>query len=161
MSASPNECAGLVLQVVPMMMRAIRMEMRTHRGGDLSVPQFRVLIFLSRNEGASLSDVAEHLGLTLPSMSKMIDGLVSREMVTRQADPGDRRRVTLTLTALGLETMHSAYSSTLSRLAERLGGLSPSELAAVVDAMVAMETIFAPDGERKARTTWSCGPMVP
>ena len=88
MFGSPDECARQILEIVPMVMRAIRTEIRSHRGSELSVPQFRVLIFLNRHEGASLSDIAEHLGLTLPSTSKMIDGLVARNMVTRQMDLG-------------------------------------------------------------------------
>ena len=68
MLGSADECARQVLEIVPLVMAAIRTEIRTHRGSELSVPQFRVLIFLNRHAGASLSDIAEHLGLTLPSM---------------------------------------------------------------------------------------------
>ena len=56
---------------------------------------------LNRNQGASLSEVAEHVGLTLPSVSKMVDGLVTRGLLTRATDPGDRRRLTLSLTPAG------------------------------------------------------------
>ena len=88
MFGSADECGRQILEAVPMVMLAIRTWMRSHRGSDLSVPQFRVLVYLHRHEGSSLSDIAEHVGLTLPSMSKMIDGLV----VTRRMDPGDCRR---------------------------------------------------------------------
>ena len=93
MYTSPEECARQVLEAVPLVMLAIRTEMRRHRGSDLSVPQFRVLVYLNRHAGASLSDIAEHMGLTLPSMSKMIDGLVLRGLVLRRTNPADRRRV--------------------------------------------------------------------
>ena len=151
MPFSPDECARQVLQVIPMVLHVIRAEMRSHRVADLSVPQFRVLIYLSRHEGASISDVAEHMGLTLPSISKMVDGLVTRELVTREMDPGDRRRMKLVPTDLGREKMQSAYNATLSRLSERLGMLSSSERASIVDAMLAMESIFAPSRERKGQ----------
>ena len=52
---------------------------------DLSVPQFRTLLFLRRHPGASLSEVAEHIGLTLPSISKMIDRLEARDLLARLA----------------------------------------------------------------------------
>lgn len=149
MFGSPDECARQILEAVPMVMRAIRAEMRSHRGSDLSVPKFRVLIFLNRHEGASLSDIAEHLGLTLPSMSKMIDGLVTRNMVTRQMDLGDRRRVTLVLTALGRRAMESAYKATQSRLAGRLVVLPASERRIIIEAMQVLESIFVSDREAK------------
>src|SRR5665811_1134644 len=107
MFGSPDECARQILEAVPMVMAVIRTEIRSHRGSELSVPQFRVLIFLNRHKGASLSDIAEHLGLTPPSMSKMIDGLLARNMVTRQMHSEDRRCVALALTALGRQAMQS------------------------------------------------------
>jgi DNA-binding MarR family transcriptional regulator len=149
MFGSPDECARHILEAIPMVMRAIRNEMRSYRGSDLSVPKFRVLIFLNRHEGASLSDIAEHMGLTLPSMSKMIDGLVARNMVIRQMDPGDRRRVTLAPTALGRTAMQSAYEATAARLAERLAALPASERRTILKAMQILESIFVSDREAK------------
>ena len=43
-----------VLEVVPTVMRFIRTQMRSHRSLDLSVPQFRALVFIERTDGASL-----------------------------------------------------------------------------------------------------------
>jgi DNA-binding MarR family transcriptional regulator len=150
MVASPPECAGHILETVPVVMRAIRNEMRSHRGSDLSVPQFRVLVYLNRHEGASLSDIAEHMGLTLPSMSKMVDGLVARRLVSRRMDPDDRRRVTLAPTALGRTEMQAAHKATESRLAERLARLSASERHTIIQAMQALKSIFV--AGREART---------
>ena len=45
--------------------------------------QFRTLAFVDANQGASLSEVAGHIGLGLPSMSKLVDALVNRELLTR------------------------------------------------------------------------------
>jgi len=150
MCASPSGCAGQILETVPLVMLAIRTEMRSHRGSDLSVPQFRVLVYLNRYKGASLSDIAEHMGLTLPSMSKMIDGLVARRLVTRRLAPGDRRRVTLALTALGKTARQSAYKATESRLAERLAALPESERRLIFRAMQVLESIFV--SVRQAKT---------
>jgi len=150
MSPSPEECGREVLDVVPLVMRTIRAEMRHHRTPELSVPQFRVLTFLNRHEGASLSDVADHIGLTLPSMSKIVDGLVARNLVTRQTHPGDRRRVKLALTTEGQAALHSARELTQASLAERLAVLSPSERTTIVQAMLALRSIF--DSGREAKT---------
>jgi len=73
-SISLDECARQVLETVPLVMRTVRAEMRRRRTADLSVPQFRTLNFLNRQAGASLSQVAEHIGLTLPSMSLLVEG---------------------------------------------------------------------------------------
>jgi DNA-binding MarR family transcriptional regulator len=143
MPVSPDECARAVLDVVPVVMRCIRAEMRSHRAPGLSVPQFRALVYLSQQQGPSLSGLAEHLGLTAPSTSVMVDGLVSRGLVERRAHPSDRRRVTLALTPGGQAAMESAHRMTEGRLAERLAGLQEPERAAVVHAMQALLAVFA------------------
>ncbi|MSP12867.1 MAG: MarR family transcriptional regulator [Chloroflexi bacterium] len=140
--STPEECAREVLEVVPTVMRAIRTEMRSRRNPDLSVPQFRTLGFLNRHEGASLSDVAEHIGMTLPSMSKLVDGLVSNCLATRQVDARDRRRVTLTLTEEGKIVLKEAREATQTRLAETLGALPARERALIIEAMEALRGAF-------------------
>jgi len=153
MSITPDESAREVMEVVPLIMRAIRAQMRNCRVPGLSVPQFRALTFLRRRQGASLSDVAEHVGLTLPSMSKMIDGLVARRLVSRQTHPEDRRRVTLTLTARGQTVLQVAYEATRTCLAERLAALSASERATVARAMGSLRPIFTTGREANIETS--------
>lgn len=143
MTVSPDDCAHEVLDVVPLVMRTIRTEMRSHRAADLSVPQFRVLVFLARADGASLSDVAAHLGLTPPTTSVMVDGLVSRGLVAREAHPEDRRRITLRLTPTGQAAMASAQQSTRACLAERLVALPEAERLVIVQAMDTLRQVFA------------------
>ncbi len=144
MPASPDECARQVLETVPLIMRAIRVEMRSHRTPEISVPQFRTLAFLNNHEGASLSAAAEFIGLTLPSMSKMVDGLVARSLVTRQTHPDDRRRMTLALTTRGRSIYQSAHEATQACLADRLATLPAPERLAIAQAMEALRPLFTP-----------------
>jgi DNA-binding MarR family transcriptional regulator len=102
-------------------------------------------MFLQRHEGPSLSDVAEHLGLTLPSMSKLVDGLVASGVVVRRPHPGDRRRVTLTLSEGGRSTLQAVREATQAHLASMLATLSADQRAVVVEAMQALQEVFAPD----------------
>ena len=147
MTTSPAACAQEVLEVVPAAMRAIRAEMRRHRTADLSIPQFRTLNFINRQADASLSDVAEHIGLTLPSMSKIVDGLVARKFVNRQTHPTDRRRMMLTLTARGLTALESSRAATRACLAEDLAALTDRQREIVVQAMEILRPVFAAQGE--------------
>ncbi len=138
-----QECAALLLEVVPPVMRAIRTEMRRNRAADLSVPQLRTLIYLSRHSGASLSDLAEHVGLTLPSASRLVDALVARCAVARMASAADRRRVALMVTEPGAAILAEARRATQTSLAARLAGLSEEERRAVARAMRSLRTAFA------------------
>ena len=147
MSTSPDTCAQEILEVVPAVMRTIRAEMRRHRTADLSVPQFRTLAFIDRKADASLSDVAEHIGLTLPSMSKIVDGLVTRKLVTRHTSATDRRRMTLALTARGLTALQTSRAATRACLAEDLAGLTERQRDTIAQAMEILRPVFTPQGE--------------
>ncbi len=141
-ASSAEACAALVAEVVPLVMRTIRAEMRGHRSPDLSVPQFRTLLFLRRQPGVSVSEVAEHIGLTLPTVSKMIDRLVVRDLVARHSAPEDRRRICLELTPLGAATLQATTDITRKRLAKRLAELPPQAHVAIIEAMHSLQMVF-------------------
>jgi DNA-binding MarR family transcriptional regulator len=145
MEVQAGVCARELLEVAPVVMHSIREAMRYYRAGDLSVAEFRTLLFIRRKPGASLSDVAEHLGLTLPSASKKIDGLVARKLVKRQGSQNDRRRINLTLTNNGEEILIKAREETQARLEERVAVLPEAELEQVIRAMKSLRSVFTPE----------------
>ena len=131
----PDHAAGAVMDVVPIVMRFIRTEMRRHGAPALSVPQFRALNFLSHEPGASLSAVAEHLGVTLGTASSTAERLVQQGMIARAAHPTERRRITLTLTPAGDQLLQNARRATRDRVAAVLGEISEDELQRVADGL--------------------------
>src|SRR4051812_27896856 len=147
---SPTECADGLLETIPLLMRVIRTNVRTTAGAEFSVPQFRALAFLGRNQYAMLSDVAAFLGLTHPAASKLIDGLVDAKLVNRENHATDRRRISLELTSAG----HRRYASVLSAAREFLSSamdqLSDEDRAGVTTSMQTLQRVFAaaPDHER-------------
>ena len=143
---SELEGASLLMEVVPRVMYTIRMEMRSHRAPGLTVPQLRTLIYIYRNEGASLSEAAEHIGLKLPSMSKTVDALVARKLVIRRVVADDRRYVSLRLSAHGLAELKRTRRMTEARLAEVLRLLLPEQQEKVVEALKMLGQVFAPEG---------------
>ena len=120
MPTTAHQCAREILDVTPQIIQAIRVQMRAQHQHDLSVPQFRTLTFLSRHPGSSLSAAAEHIGLTLPTMSVLIEGLVQRGLVDRVPDLRDRRRVLLTLTPDGQQLHRAAMEGAAAWLAALL-----------------------------------------
>ena len=151
MSTSPDVCAQEILEVVPVVMRTIRAEMRRHRTADLSVPQFRTLAFIDRRPTRRCRTWPSTSGLTLPSMSKIVEGLVVRKFVTRQTHAADRRRMTLALTARGLTALQTSRAATRACLAEDLAALSDRQRETIVQAMEILRPVFTPQGEDTAR----------
>jgi len=145
-----EECAREVLDTIPLIMRTIRSEVRQQRKPELSVPQFRTLAFLYRQPGAMLSQVAEHVGLTLPSMSKTIDVLVAQGLVERQSNTADRRRAVLSLAPPGKAIYLAAREAARARLADRMGKLSNGDQDVVANAMRSLRDVFSMAGGEKA-----------
>src|ERR671923_688475 len=135
-------CAREVMETVPLVMRYIRTEMRSRRAPSLSIPQFRVLTFLSRRPGAPLSSVAEHLGVARSTASATVDRLVRRELVSRTTHPEERRSVVLTLTPAGAQHLQQARAAASARMAKVLAGLPAADLLQVTQGLTLLGSAF-------------------
>jgi DNA-binding MarR family transcriptional regulator len=71
--------------------------------GDISFNEYDVLFNLTRQDGRRLRirDLSRHLLLTQPSVSRMVDRLVTKGLVVKQSDPGDGRGTFVCLTESG------------------------------------------------------------
>ena len=137
-------CAHELMDTSPNIMQSIRVEMRRGHRTDLSIPQFRALRFIQRNPDSSLSDLADHLGLTPPSVSKLVDGLVKQELISRQESTDDRRRLMLVLTQDGESIINVARANTHAHLTKILSGLSNDELKKIHQALELLNPLFIP-----------------
>jgi long-chain acyl-CoA synthetase len=89
---------------------------------DLSLPQYRILMFL--DEGTTVpSQLADHLAVSRPTITSVVDGLVARGLVERRHHDDDRRRVDHALTPAGRELLEAADRKVDARLKEIAGHL--------------------------------------
>jgi DNA-binding MarR family transcriptional regulator len=142
MSKLLDTVAQELMDTAPQIVQTIRVEMRRGRGSDISIPQFRAMRFIQVNPDLSLSHLAEHLGLTLPSVSKLVDGLVKQKLVTRKASTADRRKLTLILTQAGALIVDSARAEARVNLAQKLKDLSEADLKTISQAMQLLRPTF-------------------
>ena len=134
-----------ILQVIPRTMRRIRHEMRAAGSDTLSVPQLRALLYVRREPGTDLSSLADHLGLTLPGASGLVDRLVRAGLLERSMDPDERRRMRLRLTADGAEHVGRAHLHVRARLSADLGRLSATDLRSLADALETLDRLTTGD----------------
>ena len=139
-------CATLVMDTVPLLMRTIRQEMRRQRPAEISMPQFRALRILQRHPEISLSQMAQCLDLTLATTSKLVDVLEKHALVARVGCPTDHRKLMISLSTLGAETLEQAREAAETRLAELLAQLSADDCAAVAAAMLALRAVVGSEG---------------
>jgi DNA-binding MarR family transcriptional regulator len=58
---------------------------------DLTMPQLKALISVSKSNGATSGEIASKLGVGLSTVTGIVDRLIEQELVTRREDPRDRR----------------------------------------------------------------------
>ncbi len=142
----PKSTAALADEVMDAALRVtrlVRREVGRRRPGGLTISQVRALSFLDWNPGASLADVAEHIGLGAPATSRTVDHLVRRGLVTRVAAAEDRRRIALGLLPEGSRALAVAVAAARTPLAERLEALSGPEKARLSAALASLRAALA------------------
>jgi DNA-binding MarR family transcriptional regulator len=86
----------------------------------LTLAQWRVLSLLADGAGHSMSEVAEFAMLPAPTLTKVVDRMVSSNLVYRRPDLRDRRRVLIYSTARG-RRLHQRLSRGLGPAVRVLG----------------------------------------
>lgn len=120
----------------------------------MSLPQFRSLVRVDRMPWASLSTVAQHLGASLPTTSRIVGGLVDRGLVARGGDLADRRRISLVITRRGRAVLQAARAGAQKKMEAELYALHPEQRAAIVAAMEILANLFGPLGADQSMTPY-------
>jgi DNA-binding MarR family transcriptional regulator len=110
--------------------------------GELSVPQFRVLSFIERAPERA-SHVAAKAGVTKPSLTGVIDGLVAHRWVRRVEVDGDRRGVALEITASGRRALRRGSQAAARHLDEVLQPVDDHQRQAVLDGLRVLSRALA------------------
>jgi DNA-binding MarR family transcriptional regulator len=97
---------------------------------DLSMKEYDVLYALSKcPEPIRLGELNRHVLLSQPALSRLVDRLVERQLVSRAADPRDGRGVRLALTPAGRATQRRIGRRHGRSVARAMTGrLTPPEL---------------------------------
>jgi DNA-binding MarR family transcriptional regulator len=97
--------------------------LRLMQQADLSMPRMTTLMMLSRCGTASVSDISEHLNLSLGATSHLVDKLVEGGLVTRAEAPDDRRQKHIALTGAGLALADEVKRLRVEEMSRRLADL--------------------------------------
>jgi DNA-binding MarR family transcriptional regulator len=141
-SNPPTTSTSELVDVVYLVMQAIWADMRRSRRA-IEPSQWATLRKIARGP-CTMSELARHKGVSLPTISKSVDMLVRRAWVERFVDDTDRRQTLVRLTSGGRRVLAECRRRVELRLDEKLATLTPAEreqvtasLRTVRDALVA------------------------
>ena len=107
---------------------------------SVTMAQMRVLMLLSVTGETRMSQLAPQLGISLSSLSSLVDRLVEADLARRRDDPTDRRNVLVSLTPAGVSLLDTFQELGIEHLRALLDQLTDREIEAVnhaIDVLVA------------------------
>ena len=137
MAADP---VARVLRTYPVLHNACRQRQTPGaRGrGRVSSHQVSVLAQLDRRTSCTVSVLAAAMGVSLPTISLLVDRLARAGLIRKDRDPSDRRRIQLRLTAAGERVVQSRSLLDPDRVRVLLASLTPDELTLGVEGLATL-----------------------
>src|SRR5215211_6272414 len=135
--------AQQTLELLPILRRWVTA--RVHWAGsdaNLSLRQYAALNGI-RQGASSPGELARLWQVTPAVITGVIDRLEQRELVRREPDPSDRRRLRLALTDAGLAASTLVERALTEELAAQLSQASPRQLAELGRALDLLQRTFA------------------
>jgi len=99
---------------------------------DLTIQQLKVLsVVVTADDGATSGGLVDMFGVSMASMSKLVDRLVAADLATRALDPNDQRVRRIYATGLGRSVVRELMAARPELGGDVLAGLTVDELRAL------------------------------
>lgn len=123
----------------------------------ITMPQAKLLYLLGAAGELHMSDLVHRLGVSLSTISGLVDRVVDQGFAVRREDPADRRQVMVGLTPAGHAFIDHFRELNARQMRELLEHLGDEDLTCVRDALAAL----ANAATHHASTTGSAFPSFP
>jgi DNA-binding MarR family transcriptional regulator len=107
---------------------------------QMTLPQYRVLTLIA-NSPERASRIAQAADVTRPSLTGLLDGLVTKGWVARSDVDGDRRGVSLAITPAGETAYDEAQAAMAAAIQELIGSADQKRARRALDGLVALRQI--------------------
>jgi len=130
-------------ETIPSLWHIIRARIREEATAqfDITVEQFHILRRIHKGRD-SVSKLAKAKHISRPAISRAVDVMVNKGLVTRTQDTQDRRHVQLDLTTRGHELLEAIFGKNREWMTRKLDALDKTELNNIQVAMNALNKAF-------------------
>ena len=104
----------------------------------VTMPQAKLLYLLGASGDMHMSDLVARLGVSLSTVSGLVDRIVDQGLASRHDDPADRRQVVVALTEQGTAFLDRFRDLNAVQMRALLGLVDDDELASVRHALAAL-----------------------
>jgi DNA-binding MarR family transcriptional regulator len=133
--ATPLQTAAELRATLGLVFRRLR---QTRAPGDLTLPESTALSRLDHHGPTTAAQLARLEQVSPQSIGVTLQSLEAKGLVQRTPDPDDGRRVILSLTDAGRDTVQSKRSVRTEQLTRAMEALTPEERAELTAALPAL-----------------------
>lgn len=133
-----RDMAGRLHSAAIRLLRTLR---REDDGSGLSAPRLSALSVVVFTGPLSLAELAAAEQVRPPTMSRIVDALVDKGLLSREVDPGNRRSVRIAATDAGTRLLEEGRERRVRALVERLRGLTDYERRALARGAEILERV--------------------
>lgn len=137
------EVANNIIDTMPLINRTIFNPSGMTKECLVPPSHIQVIVYLSKRESSSVSEIASVLGISRPNMTPLIDKLIAENFVERNIDPSDRRVIRVKLTDSAKEFLINHKKHLASQLVDRLATLSEHDLKLFQDSLFNISNIVS------------------
>src|SRR5262245_47829135 len=130
------------------LMRSVSAHLRQTSSKPLAPAQLGTLLKIGAGP-CTLSELARHQAVSLPTVSRSVDMLVRRGWVERTIDEADRRQTLLGLTDQGREVLADVKMRAEQHVASRLAAMTATERAELSGAAQLLTSLLTDRAQRK------------
>lgn len=149
---SPDSVVDAVLSASRVLV-AVAARSLSEIGEEVTLTQYRTLVVLASRGTQNLASLAESVGVTPATATRMCDRLVKKKLIARQSHTADRRQVRLALTTKGRELVAAVTDRRRHEIGAIVHTIGPAELTVLVQAL----NRFAAAAGEVPEQDWSTG----
>jgi DNA-binding MarR family transcriptional regulator/GNAT superfamily N-acetyltransferase len=120
-----------------------------HLHTSFSLPEARVVYELAQRAPSSPGQLAKDLDIDSGQLSRLLQGLEQRDVITRNAAASDKRQIDIALTAKGRKAFADLNARTEAHVEQQLKALDLTARGRVIGAMARIERELGAEGGRR------------
>ena len=147
-----DEVVDQAIVLLPEIGKSLYFVLARHpRAPGITLGQLKAMSYLLHHEPCAVRDVADGLGISMPSASETIDRLVELGLAERTTDPLDRRRAVVALTPEARRLGTEVREVRRQQVRAALERLAPAERPVFLRALRALVDVL-----RQEPDHWGC-----
>ena len=121
---------------------------------EVTLTQYRTLVVLASRGPQSLAGLAEAVGVTPATATRMCDRLVRKDLIRRRTERDDRRQLRVALTAKGRSLVDAVTGRRRQEIARIMSEIPVEQLAVLVQALGRFASAAGEVPEQDWTTGW-------